>query len=225
MYFPPSNENDTPPPPSPRSYPSSKNWPEERGFEQQGASAAPNEGFSGRTSETQRKALEDKVNSQQAVIDRQNAELQQVKFQLKRMTDAYDSLKKQYDAKSGLLDRRTIELRAAEKFLTIEDEVPAEEIEYAFRDLNSQILAIAMACSNLDQLQSWFKRPPTKRHDRPANFAAEKWSILTHLIGKKLLDSVAQLDYTENQIVVQFSMQAAIVAMSRVSQIFIPFHR
>jgi len=204
MYFPPPNENDTPPPPSPRSYPSLKKWPEERGFEQQGA-APSNE--AGRTAEASRKALEDKVNAQQAVIDKQNAELQQVRFQLKRMTDAYESLKKQYDAKSALLDRRTIELRAAEKFLTKEDEVPAEEIEYAFRDLNSQILAIAMACSDLDQLQSWFKRPETKRRERPAEFTDDMCSNLAQIIGDKLLLSLTRLDYTENQLVVQFSMQ------------------
>ncbi len=177
--------------------------------------------------EAQRKELENRNKTQAAelraataTVERLTAELDQSKADARRISDAYESLKKQYDSKSALLDSRTNTLHAAEQFLTKYDDVPGDEVENGLRDINSQILTIAGTCSDIDNLQEWFKRPK-KRRDRPAELSPDMVSNLGQIVGEKLLVVLARLDYVEDQIAVQLSMQAIMCFfVARVCEIY-----
>lgn len=177
--------------------------------------------------EAQRKELETRNKTQAAelraalsTIDRLNAEVEQSRVESRRLADAFDSLKKQYESKSALLDSRTNTLHAAEQFLTKYDEVPGDEVENGLRDINSQILTIAGTCSDLDNLQQSFKRPK-KRRERPAEVSPDMVNNLGAIVGEKLLVVLARLDYVEDQIAVQLSMQAIMCFfVARVCEIY-----
>jgi len=193
-------------------------------------SSAPNAAYTGSytdpTENVQFKEHENTIEMQAAelglaksTIDRLKVELQQLKTDSRRQVDSLESLKKEHDLlkeehelKTALLDSLTdsehsLAIDTSKQFYAKPDEVSHADVEHGLRDINSQILTIAGTCSDLDRLQEWFKRPK-KRRDRPAELSPDMVTNFGQIVGEKLLIVLARLDYVEEQVAVQLSMQA-----------------
>ncbi|KLO15143.1 hypothetical protein SCHPADRAFT_888766 [Schizopora paradoxa] len=229
LYFPPPSddgvpppyENDTPPPAPIRQTTSRE--PVEREIERgisQGTQIA------GSDLQSENHMPVDRVDTQQALIDKLVSELHEVKKQLKEKEDAYDSLKEHYNLESILHNQREAELRALVSPFVRGDEVTAEEISRSFQDLNRQMLEIAQTCSDPVRLQDKFGKPKEKdRLHKPEDprFTNEMSTNLQIVLGGELLRSIALSNALEDQLLVQYAMQSIVCLFVKLSYQTYPF--